>query len=181
MCVAKILRPSRLGRRSPVTDVTGGVNLKGGPVPSFMQKNVLEPIGSGTLKTCYHPDSTAGFPFSPQRPCGLQPITGPTVLPYQIRFRQKTPGPVYWGSSTGSHQPPALWGQERSAFFPSKSLTGDILLKKKRFVKGVLIGSHHNGFDHDWPVPLSDLIFSRYTARTVPISSGTLRKRVIIP
>ena len=86
--------------------------------------------------TCYHPDSTVRFQTVLSSHMGLQPITGPTVLPYPIRFGQETPGPVYQASSTGSHQPPALCGQEHSAFFPSKSLTDAILLKKDSFVKG---------------------------------------------
>ena len=119
-----------------MNDFTGGGNLKGGTCPLFrIKKSSLSHFGSGTLKTCYHPDSTAGFPISPQRPYGLQPITGQTVLPYRIRFGQETPGPVYQASSTGSHQPPALCGQEHSAFFPSKSLTDAILLKYIGFVK----------------------------------------------
>ena len=46
MCVAKIQRPSRLGRRSPVNDFTGGGNLKGGPGPSLLQnkKDIPEDV-----------------------------------------------------------------------------------------------------------------------------------------
>ena len=88
------------------------------------------------LNTCYHPDSTACRQTVLSGHMGHQPITGPAVLPYPDRFRQETPGPVYQGSSTGSHQPPALWGQDHSAFFPSKSLTDAILYENSLFCQG---------------------------------------------
>ena len=78
-------------------------------------KNAPEPSGPGAWKTRYHPASAADT-----RPS--QPVTGPAVPPYS-RFRRKTPGPVPPGSPTGSHQPPALFGRDAKAFFPSKSLT----------------------------------------------------------
>ena len=92
-----------------------GESKGGGPVPS-LTKQPPTAMRSGALKTLYHPDSAIRGRPSVRR------VTAPTVPPY-CGSGGKLRDQYTAGSPTGSHQPPALFGRDARAFFPSKSLT----------------------------------------------------------